>query len=79
MLYFVCHKRGAKKTFQSPTGIKPSFWETPGQLYLLAVADPGVLKEGWLTLQSDIRTIRDKIAPVIVLFPFLILSLKDPK
>jgi len=43
------------------------------------VADPGVLKEGWLTLQSDIRTIRDKIAPVIGFVPFLDLSLKDPR
>jgi len=43
------------------------------------VADPGVLKEGWLTLQSDIRTIRDKIAPVIGFVPFLDFKLKRPQ
>ena len=43
------------------------------------MADPGFLKGGWLTGQNDIGTIRHKIASVIVLFPFLSLSLNDPK
>jgi len=42
------------------------------------LADPGFLKGGWLTGQNDIGTIRHKIASVIVLFPFLSLSLNDP-
>ena len=47
------------------------------------VADPGFLKEagggGGLTRYKDIGTIRDKIASVIVLFPFTISGLNDPK
>ena len=44
-----------------------------------AGADPGFLKGGCPTWQNDIGTIRDKNTSVIVLSPFLILSLKDPK
>jgi len=37
------------------------------------------LKVGWLTGQNDIGTIKDKIASVIAVFPFIISSLNDPK
>ena len=38
-----------------------------------------IFEGGWLTWQNDIGTIGDKIASVIVLFPFLILLLKRPQ
>jgi len=44
-----------------------------------SVADPRFLKKGWMTGQNDIGTIRDKISSVMVLFPFLVLSLNVPK